>query len=147
MLVKSKRGFTLLEVLIVVAIIVIIAGIAMPRFLGVAEQGKKARAAGDLRVLQTAIESYILYENKLPAAQADLEKSNPQIVSDINEFIDPFTKKAYQLTTAESGAKRYYAWLSCGPDATCGSATLDAKTGTVTKIGDDDIYVTNAKKT
>jgi prepilin-type N-terminal cleavage/methylation domain-containing protein len=147
-MIKGNRGFTLLEVLIVVAIIVIIAGIAMPRFLGVSEQGKRAKASGDLRVLQTAMESYLLNENKLPAAAKDLEASNPQIVSNIDEFVDPFTKKAYQLTTAENTTtgKRYYALLSCGPNTTCGKGTLDAAKGTVTDIEADDIFVSNAKK-
>lgn len=140
---RQERGFTLLEVLIVVAIIIIIAGIALPRFLGVAEQGKEARARGDLRVLQTATESYILNTNAVPGSGAALEGATPQIVSDFSQFIDPFspTKAAYQFKT---GGTKKYAWYSGGPNGTAGTATV-ADTG-VSGLEADDIFVSNVKK-
>ncbi|MBI4549447.1 MAG: type II secretion system protein [Candidatus Omnitrophica bacterium] len=139
---KSEEGFTLLEVLIVVAIIITIAGIALPRFLGVSEQGKKARAKGDMRVLQTAIESYLLFSNTMPAG-ADLPNGNPQLVSDFtNDFKDPFstTGANYQLATNVSGTKKFYVWYSVGPN---GSGTNSISTaGAVTGDG-DNVFVSN----
>ncbi len=145
---RQERGFTLLEVLIVVAIIIIIAGIALPRFLGVAEQGKEARARGDLRVLQTATESYILNANALPAGGTTLETATPQIVSDFTQFVDPFspTKASYTYAKSTGTTKKLYAWVSGGPNGTAGTVTFDETKGTATGFEADDVFVTNAKK-
>lgn len=140
---RQERGFTLLEVLIVVAIIIIIAGIALPRFLGVAEQGKEARARGDLRVLQTATESYILNTNALPTSGTTLEGATPQIVSDFSQFIDPFTTNKANYVYKSGGTKKY-AWVSVGPNGAAGTVTVD-DTG-VKGLDTDDVFVSNAKK-
>jgi len=148
---RQTGGFTLLEVLIVVAIIIIIAGIALPRFLGVSEQGRKARALGDLRVLQTALESYILSQNTIPADGAALESATPTIVMNFaKDFVDPFgktdTTNYIVATKAGAGAhagKKFYVAGSRGLDQdTKGISISDA--GVVTKDA-DDIVVTNGK--
>lgn len=62
-----QRAFTLIELLIVVAIIGILAAIAVPNFLNAQTRSKIARAEADMRGLKTAIESYQLDNNKYPA--------------------------------------------------------------------------------
>ena len=149
---KQSGGFTLLEVLIVVAIIIIIAGIALPRFLGVSEQGRRARVAGDLRVLQTAVESYILNTNVAPKVGTDLENGLPQVVSNFSgDFKDPFTtetdaaKVQYKLSfaTNTTNGKKFYAAYSVGPNGKDDTTKVD-DAGKLT-AGGDDIFVTNAK--
>lgn len=148
---SRRRGFTLLEVLIVVAIIIIIAGIALPRFLGVSEQGKTARVKGDLRVLQTALESYMLNTNDIPgddaAAGTNMENTNPTIVTNFDaDFVDPFSTANppgnYVVKTAKntSTGKMYYIAASVGPNGATTAAITSA--GVVTKQA-DDIVVTN----
>jgi prepilin-type N-terminal cleavage/methylation domain-containing protein len=56
---KSNRGFSLLELLIVVAIILIIATIAIPSLLKSRQAANEASAATDLRVVNTAEVSYL----------------------------------------------------------------------------------------
>lgn len=63
---QSIRAFTLIELLIVVAIISILAGIAVPNFLEAQTRAKVARVLADMRTMQTAIEMYRVDENKAP---------------------------------------------------------------------------------
>ena len=60
-----KRAFTLIELLIVVAIIAILAAIAVPNFLEAQMRSKVSRARSDMRTLATAIESYMIDNNNV----------------------------------------------------------------------------------
>jgi prepilin-type N-terminal cleavage/methylation domain-containing protein len=61
-----KKAFTLIELLIVVAIIAILAAIAVPNFLEAQVRAKVSRAKSDLRTLTTSIEAYAVDNNKYP---------------------------------------------------------------------------------
>jgi len=56
----SPRGFTLIELLIVIAIILILIAIALPNFLEAQIRARVARAAGDMRSIGIAMESYFI---------------------------------------------------------------------------------------
>ncbi|MCX7019741.1 MAG: prepilin-type N-terminal cleavage/methylation domain-containing protein [bacterium] len=53
-----RRAFTLIELLIVVAIIAILAAIAVPNFMEAQTRAKVSRTKNDMRVIATAMESY-----------------------------------------------------------------------------------------
>ena len=62
----GKRAFTLIELLIVVAIIGILAAIAVPNFLNAQVRAKIARVQSDMRSLAIAFETYRLDRNGYP---------------------------------------------------------------------------------
>lgn len=63
---SSCRCFTLIEILIVVAIIAILAAIAIPNFLEAQTRAKVSRAKADMRSIQTALEVYRVDSNNYP---------------------------------------------------------------------------------
>jgi len=65
------RAFTLIELLIVVAIIGVLAAIAVPNFLNAQLRAKIARAEADLKAVRTAFEMYRLDNNTYPPTNND----------------------------------------------------------------------------
>jgi len=64
--VSRKAAFTLIELLIVVAIIAILAAIAVPNFLEAQTRAKVSRCAADCRSIRTGLESYAVDSNHYP---------------------------------------------------------------------------------
>lgn len=62
--IRSPRAFTLIELLIVVAIIAILAAIAVPNFLEAQVRSKTSRVKSDHRTLATAMEAYYVDNNQ-----------------------------------------------------------------------------------
>ncbi len=62
---KSRRaGFTLVEIMIVVAIIALLAAIAVPGFLRARKRSQASRVINDLRLIDSAIDQYAIETNK-----------------------------------------------------------------------------------
>jgi len=59
-----NHGFTLVEIMIVVAIIALLASIAVPNFLRARKRSEAVRILSDLRVLDGAIDQYAIENNK-----------------------------------------------------------------------------------
>ena len=60
-------AFTLVEVLVVVAIIAVLAAVAVPNFLLAQSRAKTARAVSDMRTLATALETYAADNARYPS--------------------------------------------------------------------------------
>lgn len=69
---KNKKGFTLIEILIVISIIGLLASVVLVNLGGFRAKGRDARRIADLRTLQNTLELYFGVNNKYPSAIAEL---------------------------------------------------------------------------
>ena len=60
---SRKGGFTLVELLVVVAVIAILAAIAMPQFLSAADRARNAKETADIQIIKNATQLYMIDKN------------------------------------------------------------------------------------
>ena len=90
---KRNHGFTLIELMIVVAIIAIIAAIAIPSLLNARKAGNEASAISSLRTLTTVNEQYRTRFQSYADALATLQLENY-----IDNVLGSGTKSGYAFT-------------------------------------------------
>lgn len=127
---KKQQGFTLIEVLIVVAIVSILAKLAYPSYIENIQQGKRADAKAALVSFANAMEMWKMQNNNSykGAAAAGADTGAPTVFSAYSPVSGPAASKVYDLeiTAATATTFTLSAKLATGQtDPTCGNLTLD----------------------
>src|SRR6266850_1791065 len=97
---NKQRGFSLIELLIVVAIILIIAAIAIPNLVRSKMSANEASAVGSLRALDTAAITYSTVYGGYPHALSNLGPGSPATSSSadmIDSVLASGTKTGYKF--------------------------------------------------
>lgn len=71
--VRNEKGFTLIEIMVVVVILGILAGIVVPRLLDRPEEARRTKAATDIRGIEQALAMYKLDNGFYPTTEQGLE--------------------------------------------------------------------------
>jgi prepilin-type N-terminal cleavage/methylation domain-containing protein len=66
--INKRNGFTLVEIMIVVAIIALLATIAVPGFLRARKRSQATRILNDLRLIDAAVDQYAIETNRATGA-------------------------------------------------------------------------------
>ena len=78
-LTSRRTGFTLVEIMIVVAIIALLAAIAVPGFLRARKRSQASRIINDLRLIDSAVDQYAIETNK--------SSGNPVAITDWTNYL------------------------------------------------------------
>ena len=76
---RKHAGFTLVEIMIVVAIIALLAAIAVPGFLRARKRSQASKILNDLRMIDAAVDQYAIETNRTTG--------NPVVISDWTKYV------------------------------------------------------------
>ena len=105
----GKRGFTLVEVMIVVAIIALLAAIAIPNLLRARHNANESAAIGSLRTISSAMESFRAAQT--PARYATFN----DVPASLALLAAPPSGPAYIDAVLASGSKQGYNFVMTAP--------------------------------
>jgi len=100
---KGKSGFSLIEVLLVIAIIGLLAVIAIPQFISYRSKAIDAQLKSDLRNAAVAVESYYAKKSAYPASINDIDGYGFHASDGVTVTLALVTPTTYTITAAKPG--------------------------------------------
>jgi general secretion pathway protein G len=135
---QRARGFTLIEIMVVVIIIGLLAAVIVPQVISKVDEARVAKAKSDIRALETALTMYRLDNSKYPTSEQGLQAlvvqpTDPSIkhwkpggyLQNVSK--DPWGND-YQYTIPGTHGKEYDLY-SLGADGAPGGDGIDADIG------------------
>jgi general secretion pathway protein G len=118
---SRRRGFTLVEIMIVVVIIGLMAGLVTYATVGYLERAKRQRARSDIATFAGAIDSYYLAKGQYPGNDLGLKALVPEFVKVLQN--DPWGNPYLYVQPGKNGP---YDIISYGADGREGGTGADA---------------------
>lgn len=122
----ARSGFSLLEIMVAIAIIGIMMAIIIPNFMSYRKNANKSAATSNLQMFDNAILMYNMHTGQLPSRLQDLIKK-PSDAKIANKWEGPYLGKIkeipedpwgnkYQYKLTPQGEQHKYELYSYGPD-------------------------------
>jgi prepilin-type N-terminal cleavage/methylation domain-containing protein len=132
---KSNKGFTLIELMIVVVIVGILAALAIPRFMKAATKAKQSEAKGILKQVHTMQKAYFVENDHYCRDGVVANAGAPLAFAPL--AIEIISSARYDYTMAVNGFQfTCTATANLDDDATIDTWTID-ETGVLTCVIDD----------
>src|ERR1700678_2828868 len=138
---KRERGFTLIEIMVVVVILSVLGALVVPQIIDKVDVAKVKRAQSDIRAIQTALDLYRLDNFKYPTTEQGLQAlvkqpADPSLTNyNPNGYLKSLPKDPWGniYTYASPGADgREYDITTYGRDGKPGGEGFDADISTTT---------------
>jgi general secretion pathway protein G len=134
--VPDQRGFTLIEIMVVVVILGILAALVVPRVIGRTDEARAVAAKQDIAAIMQALKLYRLDNGRYPSAEQSLQAlfAKPQtqpVPTNWKQYLDRLPKdpwgNVYQYLNP--GLRGEIDVFSLGADAQPGGGGADADIG------------------
>lgn len=131
---RLRRGFTLIELIVVILIIAILAAAILPKFVSRTDDAKVARAQSDLSIVSQALQSFRLDCDRFPTTQEGLGALRQQ-PANLNGWRGPYLDRdittdpwgnAYTYEYPGKTGKESFVLMSYGKDGAPGGDGYDA---------------------
>jgi general secretion pathway protein G len=132
---QRRRGFTLIEIMVVVIILGILAATIIPQFVGVTQDAKQNKAKHDMGILRTSLETFFLQMDRYPTSEEGLKAllvqpsdgagkwRGPYLQGDLPK--DPWGHPYAYRFPGQRGPKTYDIWCR-GADGVDGGEGVNA---------------------
>jgi general secretion pathway protein G len=121
---QKTRGFTLIEVMVVVVILSILAAIIVPKVMDRPDTARLVKAQSDIRALESALNLYKLDNFNYPSTDEGLEALVPKYIARLSN--DPWGKPYLYLSPGLHGDMDVY---TLGADGLQGGTGMNADIG------------------
>ncbi|QSZ28027.1 prepilin-type N-terminal cleavage/methylation domain-containing protein [Aceticella autotrophica] len=143
---RNEKGFTLVELIVVVAIIAILTAVLLPKLLGYTDNARESRAKGDLASMKSVVEAYAADQGngKYPAAgNSGTPGTIGQVLSEhgIKTPTDPWGNSYYYAVSTDQSS---YVILSKGKGGAGAAETIYVTGSTSPKKGDPNPSATGS---
>jgi len=122
---KHSRGFTLIELIVVMAIVALLTSIAAPRYFGGLQKSKEAALRTSLNVMRDAIDHFAADKSRYPESLEELATAH--YIREIPE--DPMT-----------GRRDQWVPIAPPPDAQAKGQLYDVRSGAAGRASDGRLF-------
>ncbi len=123
--VRQSRGFTLIELIVVMAIVALLVSIAAPRYFASVERARETTLQTSLKVMRQAIDQFAADRGRLPDSLAELAQL--RYLRQVPQ--DPLTQRSDS-------------WIELAPppDSSVGGGVWDVRSGAAGRGADGRLY-------
>jgi len=132
---KKSNGFTLIELMLVVAIIGILAALAIPRFMTTTQKSKQAEAKGILKQIYVSQRAYMQEFGSYYIIAGTASATSPATFAELDIDISPEARYEYSLS-GDSSSFEAKAEANIDDDATIDTWTMDDAGSLINTIND-----------
>lgn len=124
-LLRSSKGFTLIELIVVMAIVALLASIAAPRYFNSLQKSKETALRSSLSTMRDALDQYAADKGRYPDSLEEL--ATARYIREIPE--DPLT-----------GSREGWVMLAPPPDAIATGQVYDVRSGAAGRASDGRLF-------
>lgn len=107
-LLRNQKGFSLIELLIVIGILAILAVIIIPRFADTGEDSRIAANSANVSLLQSAVERYHFDSGKYPTSDGTADKAIDQSILMTGKYINEIAENPWEEVTGHANKDKDY---------------------------------------